>query len=154
MKPEIDPEKIVVLSGAGISAESGLPTFRDLNGLWRTYSWAEVASPEGWQKNPDLVLEFFNERRTHAWSAEPNQAHIAIGQLENYYHVVVITQNDDELHERGGSTDVIHVHGNLAFARSSNNPDLRHRINGDPIALGQTAEDGSQLRPDVVWFGE
>jgi NAD-dependent deacetylase len=154
VETEIDPKKIVVLSGAGISAESGLPTFRDVNGLWRTHSWAEVASPEGWQKNPDLVLEFFNERRKNAWNAEPNLAHIAIAQLEQYYHVIVITQNVDELHERGGSKNVIHVHGNLAFARSSINPDLRYRIDGDPIALGQTAEDGSQLRPDVVWFGE
>jgi NAD-dependent deacetylase len=152
--PEVDPKKIVVLSGAGISAESGLPTYRDLNGLWRTYSWAEVASPEGWKKNPALVLEFFNERRQQAWNAKPNAAHIAIGQLENYYTVVVITQNVDELHERGGSKNVIHVHGNLAFARSSINTNLRYRIDGNPISLGQTCEDGSQLRPDVVWFGE
>jgi NAD-dependent deacetylase len=151
---EIDPAKIVVLSGSGISAESGLPTFRDSHGLWRNYSWEEVASPDGWRKNPGLVLEFYNERRQQAWNSKPNDAHIAIGQLEHYYNVVVITQNVDELHERGGSKNVIHVHGNLAFARSSINENLRYRIDGNPIALRQTCEDGSQLRPDVVWFGE
>jgi NAD-dependent deacetylase len=147
-------KKIAVLSGSGISAESGLPTFRDSNGLWRTYAWEEVASPAGWKKNPALVLEFYNERREAAWKAKPNAAHYAIGELEKHYDVVVITQNIDELHERGGSMNVIHVHGNLAFARSSINPDLRSRIDGNPIVLGQTCEDGSQLRPDVVWFGE
>jgi len=154
MKSEMSGAKIVVLSGSGISAESGLPTFRDANGLWRNYRWEEVASPEGWKKNPGLVLEFYNERREKAWNATPNAAHIAIGKLEKYYDVVVITQNVDELHERGGSTNVIHVHGNLAFARSTINPSLRYRIEGNPIILGQTGEDGSQLRPDVVWFGE
>jgi NAD-dependent deacetylase len=154
MNPKIDTTKIVVLSGSGISAESGLPTFRDTNGLWRKYAWEEVASPEAWMKNPDLVLEFYNERREQAWNARPNTAHIALGQLENDYTVVVITQNIDELHERGGSKNVIHVHGNIAFARSSKNPNLRFRIDGSPISLGQTSEDGSQLRPDVVWFGE
>ncbi len=154
MNPEIDPVKIVVLSGSGISAESGLPTFRDAGGLWKSYAWEELASPGGWKKNPDLVLKFYNERREKAWNARPNAAHLALGKLDNYYHVVVITQNVDELHERGGSKNVIHVHGNLAFARSSLNPNLRYRINGNPITLGQTCEDGSQLRPDVVWFGE
>ena len=146
--------KIVVLSGSGVSAESGLPTFRDANGLWRNHRWEEVASPEGWRKYPGLVLEFYNERRVQAWNARPNAAHLAIGKLEKYYEVVVITQNVDELHERGGSTNVIHVHGNLAFARSSINPFLRYRIDNNPITLGQVCEDGSQLRPDVVWFGE
>ncbi len=154
MNPGIDPTKIVVLSGSGISAESGLPTFRDLNGLWRNYSWEEVASPDGWKKNPGLVLEFYNERRKKAWNAKPNDAHIAIGKLENFYNVVVITQNVDELHEWGGSKNVIHVHGNIAYARSSRNVHLRYRIDGAPITLGQKCEDGSQLRPDVVWFGE
>jgi NAD-dependent deacetylase len=144
----------VVLSGSGISAESGLPTFRDSNGLWRTYRWEEVASPQAWKENPSLVLEFYNERRTAAWNAKPNAAHFAIGQLEKYYNVVVITQNVDELHERGGSTNVIHVHGNLAYARSSIHPYLHYRIDGNPISIGQTSPDGSQLRPDVVWFGE
>jgi NAD-dependent deacetylase len=151
---EIDPKKIVVLSGSGISAESGIPTFRDANGLWRNYSWEDLASPEGWKKNPALVLEFYNERREAAYNAQPNAAHLALGMLENYYDVVVITQNVDELHERGGSKNVIHVHGNLAYARSSTNANLRYQIGGNPITIGQTGEDGSQLRPDVVWFGE
>lgn len=146
--------KIAVLTGSGISVESGLPTFRDSNGLWRNYAWEEVASPQGWKKDPGLVLEFYNERRTATWIAQPNAAHLAIGRLEKYYEVVVITQNVDELHERGGSKNVIHVHGNLAYARSSINPNIRFRIEGNPITLGQTCEDGSQLRPDVVWFGE
>ncbi|NJD57901.1 MAG: NAD-dependent deacylase [Anaerolineales bacterium] len=146
--------KITILTGSGISAESGLPTYRDMNGLWRNYAWEEVASPEGWLKNPALVLEFYNERRAAAWKAKPNAAHLAIGKLENYYDVVVITQNVDELHERGGSKYVIHVHGNLAYARSTRYPDLRYRIDGNPITLGQLGEDNCQLRPDVVWFGE
>jgi NAD-dependent deacetylase len=146
--------KIAILSGSGISAESGLPTFRAANGLWRNYAWEEVASPSGWKKNPGLVLEFYNERREAAWKAQPNAAHLAIGRLEDFYDVVVITQNVDELHERAGSAHVIHVHGNLAYARSSSNPALRYRIDGSPIHLGQTCEDGSQFRPDVIWFGE
>jgi NAD-dependent deacetylase len=113
-----------------------------------------LASLEGWKKNPGLLLEFYNERRVKAWLARPNAAHLAIGQLEKYFDVVVITQNVDELHERGGSKNVIHVHGNLAFARSSINPNIRYRIDDHPISLGQTCVDGSQLRPDVVWFGE
>jgi NAD-dependent deacetylase len=154
MKAEAGLAKIAVLTGSGISAESGLPTFRDARGLWRNYAWEEVASPEGWRKKPELVLEFYNERRAAAWTAKPNAAHLAIAGLGDYYDVVVITQNVDELHERAGSKNVIHVHGNLAYARSMNNSALRYRINGSPISLGQTAEDGSQLRPDVVWFGE
>ena len=154
MNPAIIPPQIVVLSGSGISAESGLPTFRDSNGIWKNYRWEEVASPEAWKSKPGLVLEFYNERRAQAWLARPNAAHLALGRLENYFNVVVITQNVDELHERGGSKNVIHVHGNIAYSRSSMNPDIRYRIDGAPIILGQTAQDGSQLRPDVVWFGE
>ncbi len=154
MNVSIDPLKIVVLSGSGVSAESGLPTFRDSNGLWRNYSWEELASPAGWKRNPSLVLEFYNERRQKAWNARPNAAHLAIARLERHFNVVVITQNVDELHERAGSTNVLHVHGNLMFARSSIQPGLRYRIDGHPITLGQTCADGSQLRPDVVWFGE
>jgi NAD-dependent deacetylase len=122
--------------------------------LWRNYAWEEVASLEGWHKNPALVLEFYNERRAAAWKAKPNAAHSAIGRLENFYDVVVITQNVDELHERGGSKHVVHVHGNLAYARSTRDPDVRIRIDGNPITLGQFGEDNCQLRPDVVWFGE
>jgi NAD-dependent deacetylase len=149
MKP-----KAVILSGSGLSAESGLPTFRDAAGLWRTHSWQELASPDGWRKNPALVLEFYNERRAKAWNAKPNAAHQAIASLENKYDVVVVTQNVDALHERAGSTHVLHVHGELAFARGTSRLRRRYRIDGAAIALGQLCEDGTQLRPDIVWFGE
>ncbi len=154
MKPVIQPNKIVVLSGSGLSAESGLPTFRDSNGLWNEYSWREVASPEGWKLRPEAVLAFYNERRLKAWQASPNTAHTAIASLETAFDVVVITQNVDELHERAGSSNVIHLHGQLAYARSTSDTAKRYRIDGDPILLGQLCEDGYQLRPDIVWFGE
>jgi NAD-dependent deacetylase len=146
--------KIAVLSGSGLSAESGLPTFRDAAGLWRQHSWVELASPEGWQRNPALVLDFYNERRAKAWAAEPNAAHRAIASLEARYDVVVITQNVDALHERAGSSRVLHVHGELAYARGTGRSRLRYRIAGAPIELGQHCEEGTQLRPDIVWFGE
>ena len=117
---------IVVLSGSGLSAESGLPTFRDAAGLWRQHSWQALASPEGWRANPALVLEFYNERRARAWSAQPNAAHLAIAALERRYDVVVVTQNVDALHERAGSTNVLHVHGELS---------LRTRHRSGPPAL-------------------
>jgi len=154
MKPEVLPNKLVVFSGSGVSAESGLPTFRDANGLWNSYSWEEVSSPDGWKKNPEAVLAFYNERRLKAWHAAPNAAHIAIASLEAAYKVVVITQNVDELHERSGSSKVIHVHGEIAYARGTSEARKRYRIEGSPIAIGQLCEEGSQLRPDVVWFGE
>jgi NAD-dependent deacetylase len=154
MKPEVQSNKVVVLSGSGISAESGLPTFRDSNGLWKTYSWQEVASPEGWKLRPEAVLAFYNERRLKAWQAAPNAGHQAIASLEAAYEVVVITQNVDELHERAGSKNVIHVHGELAYARGTSEARKRYRIDGSPISLGQLCEDGTQLRPDIVWFGE
>ena len=147
-------EKIVVLSGSGLSAESGLPTFRDAAGLWRQHSWVELASPEGWQRNPALVLDFYNERRAKAWAAEPNAAHRTIASLESKYEVVVVTQNVDALHERAGSSQVLHLHGELAYARGTGRSRLRLRIDGGPIALGQQCEEGTQLRPDIVWFGE
>jgi NAD-dependent deacetylase len=147
-------EKIVVLSGSGLSAESGLPTFRDAAGLWKQHSWVELASPEGWAKRPGLVLEFYNERRAKAWRAQPNAAHLAIASLEAKHDVVVITQNVDALHERAGSTRVIHVHGELAYARGTGPARHRVRLDGEPIRLGQTCEEGTQLRPDIVWFGE
>ncbi|MFZ5438898.1 MAG: Sir2 family NAD-dependent protein deacetylase [Myxococcota bacterium] len=140
--------------GAGISAESGLPTFRDVNGLWREHSWSEVASPEGWARNPQLILDFFDARRAQAWVATPNAAHLAIASLERRFEVVVIAQNVDELHERAGSSCVLHVHGNNAWARRSTTPSSRYRLDGRPLRLGETCADGSQLRPDVVWFGE
>jgi len=154
MKPEVKSNKVVVLSGSGISAESGLPTFRDSNGLWNSYSWQEVASPEGWKLRPEAVLEFYNERRAKAWQAMPNAGHQAIAALEPTYEVIVITQNVDELHERAGSKSVIHLHGQLAYARGTSEARRRYRIDGSPINLGQLCEDGTQLRPDIVWFGE
>jgi NAD-dependent deacetylase len=154
MKPEVQANKIVVLSGAGVSAESGLGTFRDAQGLWNFNSWRELATPEGWQDHPEAVLEFYNQRRQQAWAAKPNAAHDAIASLETAYQVVVITQNIDELHERAGSTEVIHVHGQIAYARGTSAARRRYRINGDPIQIGQLCEDGTQLRPDIVWFGE
>jgi len=147
-------EKIVILSGSGLSAESGLPTFRDAAGLWRQHSWQDLASPEGWRSNPGLVLEFYNERRARAWAAQPNAAHLAIAALERQYDVVVVTQNVDALHERAGSSTVLHVHGELAFARGTGPSRRRYRIDGAPIRLGQHCDEGTQLRPDIVWFGE
>jgi NAD-dependent deacetylase len=147
-------QKVVILSGSGLSAESGLPTFRDAAGLWRQHSWQELASPEGWRKNPALVLEFYNERRAKAWSAQPNAAHLAIAKLETKFDVTVVTQNVDALHERAGSTKVFHVHGELAFARGTGPSRRRRRIDAAPIVLGNLCEDGTQLRPDIVWFGE
>ena len=148
------PDKVVVLSGSGLSAESGLPTFRDAAGLWRQYSWRDLASPEGWRSQPQLVLEFYNERRARAWQARPNAAHRAIAALEKDFDVVVVTQNVDNLHERAGSTHVLHLHGELCFARGTGPGRRRHRIDGAPIQLGQTCAEGTQLRPDIVWFGE
>ena len=143
-----------MLSGSGLSAESGLPTFRDSAGLWKQYDWRELASPEGWRKHPEVVLAFYNERRAMAWAARPNAAHDAIAALETKFEVAVITQNVDALHERAGSTRVLHVHGELAFARGTGGSRKRYRIDGAAIELGQLCEDGTQLRPDIVWFGE
>lgn len=154
MKPDVVPNKIVVLSGSGLSAESGLPTFRDSRGLWNNHSWQEVASPEGWRLRPEAVLAFYNERRLKAWNALPNAAHSAIASLESAFEVVVITQNVDELHERAGSSNVIHLHGQLAYARGTSDSPKRYRIEDAAISLGQLCEDGTQLRPDIVWFGE
>ena len=145
---------VAVLSGSGLSAESGLPTFRDAAGLWRQHSWQDLASPEGWRRNPELVLEFYNERRAKAWAAQPNDAHRAIAALERKFDVVVITQNVDALHERAGSKSVLHVHGELAWARGSGKSGRRYQIDGAPIHLGRLCEEGTQLRPDIVWFGE
>ena len=154
MNAQVRKNKVVILSGSGVSAESGIPTFRDSNGLWRTLAWRDVASPEGWKEQPGAVLEFYNERRAKAWSAIPNTAHVAIASLEKYYDVSVITQNVDDLHERAGSSKVIHLHGQLTYARGTGSSSRRYRIDGSPIAMGQLCEDGTQLRPDVVWFGE
>ncbi len=145
---------LVVLTGAGISAESGLPTFRDVGGLWEQYSVYDLASPEGWKANPELVLEFYNARRKMARAAQPNLAHLTLAALEDRCRVSVITQNIDDLHERAGSSRVLHLHGELNNARSSIDPELIVPLDGKDILLGDTCKDGSQLRPQVVWFGE
>lgn len=146
--------KIVVLTGAGISAESGLKTFRDAGGLWEGHDVMEVASIEGWQANPEKVLDFYNKRRTEAAKAEPNTAHQTLAELESSYKVTIITQNVDNLHERAGSSHVIHLHGQLSKARSVSNPDRIYEIGTREIHLGDFDESGNQLRPHVVWFGE
>jgi len=147
-------KKIVVLTGAGISAESGLKTFRDSDGLWEGYDIAEVATPEAWQRNPALVQDFYNQRRKSVLEAKPNAAHYALAKLEDKYDVTIITQNIDDLHERGGSTDVLHLHGIITRSQSSINPKLTYPIDGWEIKMGEQCEMGSQLRAHVVWFGE
>jgi NAD-dependent deacetylase len=145
--------KLVVLTGAGISAESGLKTFRDSDGLWEGYDVAEVATPRGWKKDPALVLDFYNMRRKNVLEAHPNEAHIGLAALENDFDVHIITQNIDDLHERAGSTNVLHLHGEIFKMRSEKNETLIYDIRGD-IKLGDTADDGAQLRPNIVWFEE
>lgn len=146
--------KLVVLTGAGISAESGLSTFRDSGGLWEGHDVMEVASPEGWQANPELVLDFYNQRRRAAKNAKPNLAHQLLAKLENHFEVVVVTQNVDDLHEKGGSSNIIHLHGQLNQSRSSAKSSLVYKMDGTELNLGDTCELGSQLRPNIVWFGE
>ncbi len=147
-------KKVVVLTGAGISAESGIPTFRDAGGLWEGYDVTEVASPEGWGKNPELVLDFYNQRRKKALQVLPNPGHKFIADLEEYFEVVVITQNVDDLHEKAMSTKVIHLHGNLFQSRSTLDQNLIYDIEGWELNYGDKCERGSQLRPNIVWFGE
>jgi NAD-dependent deacetylase len=147
-------KNIVVLTGAGISAESGIKTFRDSGGLWEEYDVMTVASIEGWYQNPDLVQEFYNKRRKELEKAEPNEAHKLLAKLEEKYDVEIITQNVDNLHERGGSSSIIHLHGELTKARSSANPSLICDIGYRAIEKGEKAGDGSVLRPHIVWFGE
>lgn len=146
-------KKLVVLTGAGISAESGLKTFRDSDGLWEGYDVTEVATPRGWKKNPQLVLEFYNQRRTNVLEAQPNAAHTGLADLETDFDVQIITQNIDDLHERGGSTRVLHLHGEIFKMRSEADESLVYEIKGD-IKWGDAAEDGAQLRPHIVWFEE
>jgi NAD-dependent deacetylase len=146
-------KRLVVLTGAGISAESGLKTFRDSDGLWEGYDVYEVATPRGFAKNPQLVLDFYNMRRKDVATAKPNAAHIGLAELENNFDMTIITQNIDDLHERGGSTNVIHLHGEIFKMRSTKNASLVSEIRGD-INLGDLAEDGGQLRPNIVWFEE
>lgn len=146
-------KKIAVLTGAGVSAESGIKTFRDAGGLWEGHDIMEVASPEGWQKNPALVLDFYNRRRRQLREVLPNAAHTALAELEARYRVTVITQNVDDLHERAGSTRVIHLHGELLKARSTVDERLVYEWTGN-IRIGDLCERNSQLRPHIVWFGE
>ena len=144
---------IVFFTGAGISQESGLSTFRGQSGLWENHRIEDIASPEGFARNPQLVLDFYNGRRAELDTVKPNAAHLLIAELEEKYEVTVITQNIDDLHERAGSTNVLHLHGELAKCRSSINESLLYPYN-NPLKIGDLAEDGSQLRPFVVWFGE
>ena len=146
-------KKLIVLSGAGISAESGLKTFRDSDGLWEGYDVNEVATPGGWKKNPALVLEFYNMRRNNVRDASPNAAHQALAELERYFDVHIITQNIDDLHERAGSTRVLHLHGEIFKMRSELNERDVYPIRED-IKFGDKAPDGGQLRPHIVWFEE
>ena len=147
-------KKLVALTGAGISAESGLKTFRDMGGLWEDYDVMEVASPRAWNNDPELVLRFYNERRRQLLQAEPNEAHKYLAKLENHFDVQIITQNVDDLHERAGSTNVLHLHGELRKARSTIDPSLIYPIEGWELKTGDLCDRGSQLRPHVVWFGE
>ena len=146
-------KRIVVLTGAGISAESGLRTFRDSDGLWEGYEVTEVATPRGWRKDPGLVLDFYNMRRRDVGKAAPNAAHLGLAELENDFDVHIITQNIDDLHERAGSTKVLHLHGEIFKMRSEADESLVYEIRED-ILLGQLADDGAQLRPHIVWFEE
>lgn len=150
----MSPQHVVVLTGAGISAESGLGTFRGSGGLWEGYKISEVATPEGWERDFKKVLRFYNERRKKVEIAQPNEAHIALAKLQEVFKVSIITQNIDDLHQRAGSKNVLHLHGEITKARSSLSSELIIPIRYNDIQPGQTAPDGSQLRPHVVWFGE
>jgi NAD-dependent deacetylase len=147
-------KKVVVLSGAGISMESGIPTFRDSDGLWEGHRIEDVASPEGWARNPATVLDFYNKRRKRALEVQPNRAHYVVAELQDYFDITVVTQNVDDLHERAGSTNVIHLHGSLFQSRSTTDESLVYPVNGWELNIGDKCEKGSQLRPNIVWFGE
>ncbi|MDC1188229.1 NAD-dependent deacylase [Flavobacteriales bacterium] len=147
-------KKIVVLSGAGISAESGISTFRDSNGLWENQRIEDVATPEGWNANPKLVLEFYNQRRKQLFEVEPNEGHKSLVKLEDFYDVQIVTQNVDDLHERAGSSNVLHLHGELKKVRSTIDHNLVYDLDHWELKSGDKCENGSQLRPHIVWFGE
>ncbi|MDZ4839594.1 MAG: Sir2 family NAD-dependent protein deacetylase [Bacteroidota bacterium] len=148
-------KKLVALTGAGMSAESGIATFRGVDGLWEGHRIENVASPEGFKANPELVLDFYNQRRTNVRQAEPNRAHLALAFSYKFFDTYIITQNVDDLHERAGSDYVLHLHGKILQARSSINPELVYELKQDQqIYLGDLCEWGSQLRPNIVWFGE
>lgn len=150
----MDKEKLVVLTGAGVSAESGIKTFRDNNGLWENHDVTEVASPEGWARNPHLVLEFYNQRRKQLLECKPNAGHLGLARLEEFFDVHVITQNVDDLHEQAGSSKVLHLHGELKKVRSTKYESLVYELDGWELKWGDTCEKGAQLRPHIVWFGE
>lgn len=150
---QMKKKKLVVLTGAGISAESGLKTFRDSDGLWEGYNIEDVATPRAWKKDPGLVLQFYNLRRKNVLDAKPNAAHMGLAALEKDFDVHIITQNIDDLHERAGSTNVLHLHGQILKMRSEKNERLVYDVTGN-INLGDRAEDGAQLRPHIVWFEE
>lgn len=147
-------KKLVVLSGAGMSAESGLRTFREMGGLWEEYDVYEVASPGAWLRDRALVLRFYNERRKQLLEATPNDGHLGLVELEKFFNVWIVTQNIDDLHERAGSSHILHLHGELRKSRSTADPDLVYDIDGWKLEEGDLCEKGSQLRPHVVWFGE
>lgn len=147
-------KKLVVLSGAGMSAESGVKTFRDNDGLWENHRVEEVATFEAWKRNPELVLEFYNQRRKQLFEVDPNAGHLALVKLEEKFDVQIITQNVDDLHERAGSSNVLHLHGELKKVRSTLDPDLVYTLDSWELKLGDKCEKGSQLRPHIVWFGE
>jgi NAD-dependent deacetylase len=147
-------KRIVVLTGAGMSAESGIETFRGAGGLWNGVDVMEVASPEGWEANPSMVLDFYNQRRKNAREVKPNGGHIVLAELEKDFDVSIITQNVDNLHERAGSTNVMHLHGELFKMRSTSDDSLVYEMDGWELNMGDTCEKGSQLRPHIVWFGE
>ncbi len=149
-----EKNSIVVLTGAGISAESGIPTYRDADGLWNQHDHKLVASPAGWRRDRVEVLTFWNMQRRRIAAASPNAAHLALADLEQRYNVIIITQNVDDLHERAGSSNVIHLHGEIMKSQSSNNPRLVYDTGSADIEIGDKCERGSQLRPHVVWFGE
>lgn len=147
-------KKLVVLTGAGISAESGIKTFRDDNGMWKQYRFEELASPQAWARDPELVLEFYNMRRKQLLEVEPNAAHNALVKLEEKYDVQIVTQNVDDLHERAGSKSILHLHGEIRKARSTIDESMIYDIEGWELKIGDMCEKNSQLRPHVVWFGE
>ena len=147
-------KKIVVLTGAGISAESGIQTFRDGDGLWNKYRFEDLASPNAWARDPELVLDFYNWRRKIVFDAKPNPGHKALVRLEDKYDVQIITQNVDDLHERAGSSNILHLHGEIKKARSTADPNLIYDLDHWELKLGDKCEKGSQLRPHIVWFGE
>jgi NAD-dependent deacetylase len=147
-------KKLVILTGAGMSQESGIRTFRDMGGLWEEYDVMEVASPEAWERNPELVMRFYNDRRQQLYQCYPNAGHIGLAELETDFDVHIITQNIDDLHERAGSSKVLHLHGELKKVRSTRYPELVYNLEGWELKFGDLCERGHQLRPHIVWFGE